>query len=279
MKLTPSERPQIIDYIYSISAIALDQSKDYLIEGRLSPLASEAGCATIGELVHRAKVEPTGTLKCRIIDAITTNETLFFRDRSPFDLLRHKIIPELIDRQQRNPLKPPIRIWSAACSTGQELYSIAMLLKDMLGDPLRYNFRLLGTDLSDDAVARASAGIFNAVEMGRGLEESLRQKCFQPVAGGWKIRDDLRSLSTFRRFNLMDDFSSLGTFDVIFCRNVAIYFNEKDKARLFDRLSQRLAPHGSLMLGSMESLGQLCPRLESRRHLNAVYYQLKSSQV
>ncbi len=133
--------------------------------------------------------------------------------------------------------------------------------------------------MSDDAVARASAGIFNAVEMGRGLEESLRQKCFQPMAGGWKIRDDLRSLATFRRFNLMDDFSSLGTFDVIFCRNVAIYFNEKDKARLFERLSHRLAPHGSLILGSMESLGQLCPRLESHRHLNAVFYQLKSSQV
>lgn len=276
MKLAPGERPLIAEYIYAISAIALDASKDYLIEGRLAPLAQEIGCPSLGELVRRAKSDGAGTIKRRIIDAITTNETQFFRDQAPFELLRHKLIPDLIDRQQRHPAKPAIRIWSAACSTGQELYSVAMLLKEMLGDPVRQNIRLVGTDLGDQVVARASAGIYNAIEMGRGLTEAQRQKHFLPVAGGWKLRDEVRALASFRRANLMEDFTALGKFDIIFCRNVAIYFNEKDRDHLFRRLIQRLETHGVLIIGSMESLGDKYPQLEFKRHVRAAYYQLRS---
>lgn len=279
MKLLPQERESVFEYIYSISAITLDGSKDYLVEGRLSELATSTGVRSYAELIAKARGEASGNLRRRIIDAITTGETLFFRDSAPFDLLRHKLIPELIDRQSRSALKPPIRIWSAACSTGQELYSVAMVLRDMFDDPHRYKFRLFGTDLSDEAVARASAGIYNSIEMGRGLSDLQRSRCFVPDAKGWKIRDEIRALSTFRRFNLMDDFASLGKFDIIFCRNVAIYFKERDKASLFNRLAQRLEVHGSLILGSMESLGNLCPQLESKRHLRAVYYQSKEGRV
>lgn len=278
MKLQPQERTLVFEYIYSISAIALDASKDYLVEGRLGALVTSSGSRSFSELIQKAKADPTGALRRAIIDGITTGETLFFRDSAPFDLLRHKLIPELVDRRNRSPLKPPIRIWSAACSTGQELYSVAMTLRDLFEEPVRHNFRLFGTDLSDEAVARASAGIYNSIEMARGLTEAQRSRCFVPIDKGWKIRDELRGMASFRRFNLMDDFSSLGRFDIIFCRNVAIYFNEKDRASLFQRLSQRLEPHGSLIIGSMESLGNLCPQLESKRHLRAVYYQMKEGR-
>jgi chemotaxis protein methyltransferase CheR len=273
MKLLASEHALVFEYIYSISAIVLEASKDYLVEGRLSALAESSGCPSFSELIRKAKADGSGALKRKIIDGITTGETLFFRDTSPFDLLRHKLIPELIDRQARSTLKPPIRIWSAACSTGQELYSIGILLREMLGDPHRYNLRLVGTDLSDEAVARASAGYYNSIEMGRGLSDVLRAQNF--VADPKEVR----GLTSFRRLNLMEDFSSMGKFDIIFCRNVAIYFNETDKASLFQRLSQRLEPHGSLIIGSMESLGTSCPQVESKRHLRAVYYQLQEGKA
>jgi len=279
MKLLTSEHTLVFDYIYSISAIVLEASKDYLVEGRLSALAESSGCASFADLIRKAKADSSGALKRKIIDGITTGETLFFRDTSPFDLLRHKLIPELLDRQARSTLKPPIRIWSAACSTGQELYSIAILLREMLGDPHRHNLRLVGTDLSDEAVARSSSGYYNSIEMGRGLSDPLRDQNFIADLKGWKIRDELRVLTSFRRLNLMEDFSSMGKFDIIFCRNVAIYFNDKDKASLFQRLSQRLESHGSLIIGSMESLGNSCPQVESKRHLRAVYYQLQEGKA
>ena len=279
MKLLASEHALVFDYIYSISAIVLEASKDYLVEGRLSALAEGSGSASFADLIRKAKADTSGALKRKIIDGITTGETLFFRDTSPFDLLRHKLIPELLDRQARSTLKPPIRIWSAACSTGQELYSIAILLREMLGDPHRHNLRLVGTDLSDEAVVRSSAGYYNSIEMGRGLSDSLRAQNFIADLKGWKIRDELRALTSFRRLNLMEDLSSMGRFDIIFCRNVAIYFNDKDKASLFQRLSQRLESHGSLIIGSMESLGNSCPQVESKRHLRAVYYQLQEGKA
>ncbi len=279
MKLLASEHALVFDYIYSISAIVLEASKDYLVEARLSALAEGSGCASFADLIRKAKADSSGALKRKIIDGITTGETLFFRDTSPFDLLRHKLIPELLDRQARSTLKPPIRIWSAACSTGQELYSIAILLREMLGDPHRHNLRLVGTDLSDEAVARSSAGYYNSIEMGRGLSDSLRAQHFIADLKGWKIRDELRALTSFRRLNLMEDLSNMGKFDIIFCRNVAIYFNDKDKFSLFQRLSQRLESHGSLIIGSMESLGNSCPQVESKRHLRAVYYQLQEGKA
>ncbi len=160
IKLLPEERQHVAQYIHSICAITLDGSKDYLIEGRLSTVMEEIGCTSFTQLVSRARSDPNGSVKRRIIDQITTNETLFFRDSSPFDLLRFKIVPEIIDRRARSGLTVPIRIWSAACSTGQEIYSIAMVLKELLGDLTRYNIRLVGTDISDQAIARERNGHF-----------------------------------------------------------------------------------------------------------------------
>jgi chemotaxis protein methyltransferase CheR len=278
IKLLPEEHAALAGYIYAICAVSLDQSKAYLMEGRLGRLVEETGCGSFRSLIERAKSEPGRTLERRIVDAITTNETLFFRDTAPFDLLRHKIVPELIDRRAKTGASR-IRIWSAACSTGQEIYSIAILLKELLGDPDRYGVRLVGTDISNHAVARASRGLYNDTEIARGLSDTLRNKYFAQTRDGWQIRDELRAMASFKHQNLMGDLAPLGTFDVIFCRNVAIYFSEADKISLFRRLERALEPSGYLVIGSMESLNGICPQFESKRHLRSVYYQVKGGRV
>ncbi len=276
IRLLPEEQGAVFQYIHSLCAITLDHSKGYLIEGRLGPMAEDLGCRSFLDLVSRSRNDASGTIRRRIVDEITTGETLFFRDNSPFDLLRHKVIPDLIDRRSRNSLKTPLRIWSAACSSGQELYSIAMVLTELLGDLSRYQIRLLGTDISDQAVAKASAGVFSHLEVSRGLPDEARGRYFHLHPQGWKIRDEIRAMVTFRRLNLMEDFSSVGKFDLIFCRNVAIYFSDPDRISLFNRIEQRMENDGYLVLGSMESLSGICPQYESKRHLRAVYYQLRS---
>jgi chemotaxis protein methyltransferase CheR len=275
IKLLPEERQGVAQYIYSICAISLDETKDYLIEGRLAGLIAETKSASFTQFVSLARADAGGALRRRIIDEITTNETLFFRDTSPFDLLRHKIIPEIIDCRAKMAAKTPIRIWSAACSTGQEIYSIAILLRELLGDVSRYNIQLLGTDISDHAISRASRGHFTPVEISRGLSESARVKSFEPAPGGWKLRDEVRGMASFRKLNLMEDFSSLGRFDVVFCRNVAIYFNDRDRASLFSRIGQRMENDSYLVVGSMESLSGICPQFEAKRHLRSVFHQLR----
>ena len=277
IKLQPEEQKALAAYIYAICAVSLDQTKGYLMEGRLAGLVEETGCGSYSRLIDRAKAESSKALERRIVDAITTNETLFFRDTAPFDLLRHKIVPDLIDRRSKGGA-PRIRIWSAACSTGQEIYSIAILLKELLGDPDRYGVRLIGTDISDQAVARASRGWYNDMEVSRGLPDGLREKYFARLGGGWQIRDEIRGMATFKHMNLMGDLSPLGKFDIIFCRNVAIYFSEPDKVSLFRRIERVLEPNGYLVIGAMESLNGLCPQFEPKRHLRSVFYQVKGTR-
>lgn len=277
VKLLTEEFQAFARYIHDVSGIHLDSTKSYLVENRFQPLLQQYGCASYGELYYKAKNDLSRALQRRIIDAITTGETLFFRDTSPFELLQHKLIPDLIDRKNRQGAGriPSIRIWSAASSTGQEIYSIAIVLKELLTDLSRYNIRLLGTDISDQAVAAASRGIYNRIEIERGLPKDKLQRYFTPEGENWKIKDELRAMATFRQLNLMEDFSHLGAFDIIFCRNVAIYFNEEAKGRLFTRMARALDPEGALLIGSTETLTGVCPLFESKRHLRAVYYQVK----
>jgi chemotaxis protein methyltransferase CheR len=150
-----------------------------------------------------------------------------------------------------------------------------MVLRELLGDLNGYNIRMVGTDISDQAVTRASQGVFSQIEMARGLTDSAREKSFTPHPTGWKIREELRAMATFKRLNLMEDFSALGKFDIVFCRNVAIYFNERDRASLFNRIEQRMENDGYLIVGSMESLSAICPQFESKRHLRSVFYQTR----
>jgi len=273
--LETAEWKRLADYIQSICGIQLDGSKRYLIESRLSGLMEQTGSATCDALYDAARSDSSGALERSIINAITTGETSFFRDDVPFQLLRHKILPELIDhRTAQGGARIPIRIWSAACSTGQEVYSIAMVVRDLLGPMAheKYDVRLIGTDISPEAVRRASLGVYNSVEAGRGLDPVLLARYFVQQGSTWRVRDEVRGLAAFRTINLLRDFSLLGQFDIIFCRNVAIYFSEADKISLFRRMERSLAPDGYLIVGSTESLTAICPQYQAKRHLRAVYY-------
>lgn len=260
-------------YIYEICGIHLDSSKSYLVETRLKELLRTTGARSYGDLYGMILADASRKLRRQVIESITTNETSFFRDASPFELLRHKLIPELIDRRRQQGKVPvPIRIWSAACSSGQEVYSIAFVLKELLGNLQAYDIRILGTDISDKMVAQASRGFFSALEVGRGLPPEGISRHFVAEAGSWKVRDEIRALTSFRTLNLLEPFSFPVPFDIILCRNVAIYFNEADKVRLFRAIGRCLSTEGVLLIGATESLSGLCPEYVSQRYHRSVFY-------
>jgi len=274
--ITADEISTLTKYVYSLCGVALDSSKAYLLEARFKPLLSKYGLRSYMELYQRAVADRSGEMEKEIVSAITTNETLFFRDNSPFEVFKHKIIPDIIDaRSKTYPGKStPIRIWSAACSTGQEVYSIAICLLEVLGRIDRYDITILGTDISDEAIAKASYGKYTKFEIERGLPESVLQRYFNPTGDGWRIKDEIRSMAVFKKFNLMKPFTGLGRFDVVFCRNVAIYFTPQDKRAVFEKIATVLEPDGALIIGSTESLSGVTSVFEPRRYLRAVYYQL-----
>ena len=275
MTLTRDELTAWIRYIHEICGISLESSQCYLIETRLGPLLRETGSGNWSELLFKAKAG--GALRTKVINAITTNETSFFRDAAPFELLQHKLIPELIDRRNKTGLKPvPIRILSAACSTGQEAFSTAIVLKELIGSFSGYDIRILGLDISDAAIAQAGYAHFSRLEIDRGLTADKLARHFEPVGERWKVKDELRALATFRKANLLEPLTSPAPFDIIFCRNVAIYFTEPDKIRLFRNLGLTLARDGALIIGSTESITGLCPEFEPQRYQRAVFYQRKT---
>ncbi len=273
MQVIENEIPIVAALVKELCGIVLDESKGYLIENRLSGLAEVEGCTSFSELCKKARCCGDKTLQSRIIDAITTQETIFFRDGSPFEALQNKVIPDLIDVRAGSLFPNRIRIWSAACSTGQEVYSIAMTLQECLPDISQWDIRILGTDISDAAVKQASLGRYANHEIQRGMKPNLLHKYFQEGPDGWRVKDELRYLVAFQRRNLLDPFTDLGTFDIIFCRNVAVYFDAKTKSSLFHCLLKQLSADGYLFVGSSESLSDLGIRFTPYHHCRAVYYQ------
>lgn len=281
IKITPEEVTVLSKYVADISGIFLDHSKAYLLESRLGGLVEKFGCGSYSQLHMRAKCEADGFLEQEIIGAITTNETSFFRDTVPFELLKHKILCDLIDKrksQSSGYFPTPIRIWSAACSTGQEVYSIAIVLKEVLQDLNKFDIKILGTDISSRAVAQAGYGQYNKFEIERGLSKERLEKYFNRNANAWKIKDEIRAMVTFKKYNLMDPIAHLGKFDIIFCRNVAIYFTPEGRAKLFDKIGDVLETDGYLIIGATESLVSVCPKFEPMRYLSSVFYQLNHSR-
>ena len=274
--ITAEEIQSLSKLIFEVSGLHLDKDKGYLLETRLSPLLTSHGFATFSQLYSQAKADSSGRIQHEIVEAMTTNETFFFRDNTPFDLLRNKIIPDLVDRRSVTfqATRIPVRIWSAACSTGQEVYSIAMTLVEMLGNLSRYDIYILGTDIADKVIAQASYGKYNQFEMERGLPLHYRKRYFSQLGADWRISDEIRSLAQFRVMNLMKPFPDLGgKFDLIFCRNVAIYFNQADKVKLFQKIAMVLQPDGALIVGGSESLAGIAPDFESRNYLKGIFYQ------
>ncbi len=271
MKVHPEEISAIAWLVNDICGVVLDETKGYLIDSRLGNLAVEAGCNSFAELPGKARDDPA--LQRQIIDAIATQETLFFRDSTPFEALKHKALPEAIDANFNTPFPQRLRIWSAASSTGQEPYSIAMTVCEMLPDAHLWDVNILATDICDAAVAKGSSGCYAKHELQRGMPAEMLAKYFDEEPGGWRVNDQLRSMIRFERRNLLKPFSELGQFDVIFCRNVAIYFETDVKRDLFNRLSDLLVPGGYLFVGSSEALNNLDPRFVAQQHCQTVFYQ------
>jgi chemotaxis protein methyltransferase CheR len=273
VRVTGDDILQISRLVHGLCGIVLDETKGYLVESRLGRIAEAAGCATFAELASKARLSTARALQNEIIDAITTQETLFFRDGSPFEALRHKAIPDLIDRMSGALFGKRLRIWSAAASTGQEAYSMAMTLCELLPDIRTWDVTILGTDISNSAVRQASAGRYAKHEIQRGMDARLLPRYFTEEPGGWKVKDELRAMVTFSRRNLLEPFTELGPFDVILCRNVAIYFDPPARRSLFLRLTERLVPDGYLFVGSSECLTDLGPQFTPQHHCRASFYQ------
>src|SRR6267378_7803385 len=231
------------------SGLDLSPDKQYLVESRLTPLARRVGLSGIAELVQKIK-SGTEALTSEVVEAITTNETFFFRDKIPFDHLRQTVLPELV---QARASRRALRIWCAASSSGQEPYSIAMCIKEFA--PLAgWRVEIVATDLSQGVLEKSKAGIFSQFEVQRGLPIQMLVKYFTQTGELWQLNADIRAMVQHRQLNLLQDFSHLGTFDVVFCRNVLIYFDQETKTGIFDRLAKSLEPDGVLALGAAESV-------------------------
>lgn len=272
MSLTRQQIQAVCQLTDKITGIQWDSSKDYLIESRIVARLAEFGCPSLEALI--SKVEAGDLVaKNAFIDAVTTRETLFFRDESPYIALEHKALPEIIDAKNSSYYPKRLRLWSAAASTGQEAYSLAICLLETLPDLWSWDVQILATDISDAALAAASRGIYSDFEVGRGLRPDLRDKYFQRVSNGWQVKDDVRSLVSFQKRNLLQPFEGIGPFDIIFCRYVAIYFDLPARRELFERLSRTLSNDGVLFVGSSENLSDFGERWAPQFHCRAVYYQ------
>jgi chemotaxis protein methyltransferase CheR len=248
--VTPVEYEYLRKVLKDHSGLDLSADKHYLIESRLLPLARKAGLPGIPELVQKMKGGSTA-LVTQVVEAMTTNETFFFRDKVPFDHFRDAIMKEIL---QERAGRKSVRIWCAAGSTGQEPYSLAMCLKEMGAAPAGWRVEILATDLSQEVLEKSKAGIYSQFEVQRGLPIQMLVKYFKQNGELWQINPDIRGMVQHRQLNLLQDFSQLGKFDVIFCRNVLIYFDQETKTNIFGRLARALEPDGFLVLGAAETV-------------------------
>ena len=254
--MTNDDFAEIAGVVRRRSGIVLTSDKAYLLETRLGPVLSRFGLASLAALGQKLR-RPDEALERAVVEALTTHESSFFRDGKPFEHLT-KILPKLV--ASRAP-GAPLRIWSAACSTGQEPYSIAMLVADTLGARKDCRVEILATDISAEIIQRARQGIFTQFEVQRGLPIRSLVKHFKQDGAKWKISPELAAMVRFEERNLLNDLSSLGRFDAIFCRNVLIYFDAPTKTRVLDALARRLSPDGVLYLGGAETVLGLTDRL------------------
>lgn len=278
--ITKEEFHLIRDYIEKECGIALNEEKMYLVESRLASLIAENGCTSFTDFYLKVKTSANEQLKTKIINAITTNETLWFRDEKPFAVLKEKLFPEFSAKLERGE-KNQVRIWSAASSTGQEPYSIAMVAhefstKERRGRELvNGKLSILATDISSAALQIAQNARYNPIVMSRGISDDLKQRYFEQQGPVWVLKNEIKQMVRFQQFNLQHPFSAFGKFDIIMLRNVAIYFSCDFKKELFKKVAQALNPGGYLFLGTSEALVGYSNDFVSIGHNNYTYYQLK----
>ncbi|MEP3072065.1 protein-glutamate O-methyltransferase CheR [Maricaulis sp.] len=252
---------------YKRSGLVLSTDKGYLLESRLAPLARAEGYPSIEALIAAARRESNDRLLWAITEALATHETFFFRDNTPFDLFKQEILP-VLSRARGN--MSTIRIWCAACSSGQEPYSLAMILEEEKARLGGLRFEIVATDMAPRVLEKAKAGVYSQFEVQRGLAIQRLVTHFDQSGDQWRIKPNLRSMVTFQKQNLLENFSGMGTFDVIFCRNVLIYFDADTKKKILQRLAAQTASDGYLIMGAAETvvgLSQDFAPVEGRRGL------------
>ncbi|WP_437883289.1 protein-glutamate O-methyltransferase CheR [Pseudomonas sp. LRF_L74] len=262
-------------FLEKACGILLGSNKQYLVSSRLNKLMEQQGIKSLGELVQKMQAQPRGGLREQVVDAMTTNETLWFRDTYPFEVLKNRVLPEMIKTSPNQRL----RIWSAACSSGQEPYSLSMSIDEFekvnLGQ-LKAGVQIVATDLSGSMLTACKAGEYDSLAMGRGLSQDRLQRYFDPKGPGrWAVKPAIRSRVEFRPLNLLDSYAALGKFDIVFCRNVLIYFSAEVKKDILTRIHATLKPGGYLFLGASEALNGLPDLYQMVQCSPGIIYKVK----
>lgn len=266
--LPESEFAFVVREVKLRSGLILTPDKAYLLETRLGPIARKEGFASLKELIVAARSRRDERLLWAITDALTTNETFFFRDKTPFDLFQGAILPKLVAKKGAGGRA---RILCAACSTGQEPYSLAMLLDEMKAMGQGLDAEILGVDISDRVLEKARSGLYSQFEVQRGLPSRLLVKYFEKSGDMWRINDRIRAAARFQRFNLLEDLRALGKFDVVFCRNVLIYFDQPTKRQTLEKLAAATNEDGFLILGAAETLMGVTDAYEAAPEQRGLY--------
>ena len=266
--MTPHDYDFLRKCLKQRSGLVLSADKQYLVESRLLPVARKADLGSLGELVAALKRGTAEALMTAVVEAMMTNESFFFRDKSPFENFRAAVIPALLAARQNSRT---LRIWCAAAAGGQEPYSLAMALSEMGRKIEGWRIDLVATDLSNAVLEKARQGIYSQFEVQRGLPIQLLIKYFGQVGDLWQIAPEIRAMVKYRQFNLLSDFYHLGIFDLIFCRNVLIYFDQETKVSVLNRLSEVIARDGYLVLGTAETVVGLTDRFKTVADLRGLY--------
>lgn len=270
MAMDPKELSHICDLVLRRSGIVLDPTKEYLVEARLTMLAKKLGVASISALVAQVRNRGNETAERAITDAMTTNETSFFRDMTPFETLKKTVMPALLARRAA---ERKLSIWCAASSTGQEPYTVAMLLRENFPQLADWKINFVASDLSRDVLAKAKAGRYTQMEIGRGLPATLMVKYFKKLGLEWEIDAGIRGMIDFQEVNLLGGWPMMPPLDIVFIRNVLIYFNNETKKQILSRIRGLMRPDGYLFLGAAETTLNLDEKLQRLQHDNSGCYQ------
>jgi chemotaxis protein methyltransferase CheR len=256
------------------SGLALSAEKRYLVDSRLGPVMRKFNIASIGDLATKLRTGRDVALETAVVEAMTTNETFFFRDRTPFDLFKDHILPKMLtERASRRKL----RIWCAAASTGQEPYSLAMILDEAKARLAGWQVEIVATDIANEVLDKARAGVYSQFEVQRGLPIQMLLKYFKQQGETWHISQQIKSMVSWKQLNLIKDFSTLGQFDIIYCRNVLIYFDQPTKTDVLRRLSNALSPDGVMLLGAAETVIGLTDALQPHPDHRGLYVANKGA--
>ncbi|CAM3296268.1 CheR family methyltransferase [Asticcacaulis taihuensis] len=272
--MTPEDIEHLAATLKTRSGLILGSDKTYLIESRLSPVARREGFANVSALLTALRTKRDEKLMAAVTDAMTTNETFFFRDKLPFDQFKSDILPALA----KTRLSGDIKVWCAACSTGQEPYSLAMLMDEARAQYPRLNLDILATDISERCLEKAQAGLYTQFEVQRGLPITMMVKHFEKVDEMWRISPKLRSSIRFKKMNLLDDLRMVGRQDVIYCRNVLIYFDLETKKRVLEQMATLLADDGCLFLGAAETVLGITDAFKPMPGMRGLYVKNAAAQ-